>query len=307
MVAVVAFWEEDKQQLLVHASSNPFRIAPNAVIGPALTELVLQRPGVWLAEIPADQPAETLPVASSIGAEAVLATPLATQMYPRGLLIVYCWRLPLFAVDDLGLLALLSEQTGVVLSYLSLLSQQQQLIRQLHMRTDQLQVANKELESFSYSVSHDLRAPLRHVAGYAELLQKRAAANLDDKSKPYLQVILDSAGRMGTLIDELLLSSRLGRTEMRKTQVDLSSLIEALIEELEAQSAGRVINWQVADLPTVEADPTLLRVVLQNLLENALKFTRPRNEAEIEIGVISGEDEVTLFVRDNGVGFDMNY
>lgn len=307
MVAVAAFWEGDKGQLVVHASSHPFRIAPHSVLGAALTKVVTEKPGVWLAEIPADEPPESVPMASSIGAGAVLAVPLSTQSYPRGLLIVYSWRLPLFAVDDLGLLALLAEQTGVVLSYLSLLSQQQRLIRQLHLRTEQLQVANKELESFSYSVSHDLRAPLRHIVGYTELLQKRVAGTLDEKGSRYLQIILDSAGRMGNLIDELLLSSRLGRTEMRKTQVDLDSMVHIVIEELTAQLDGRVVKWQIADLPTVEADPTLLRVVMQNLLENALKFTRPRVEAEVSVGVIPGQDEMTIFVRDNGVGFDMNY
>jgi len=175
-------------------------------------------------------------------------------------------------------------------------------------RTAQLEAANQELEAFAYSVSHDLRAPLRHVDGFLELLQKRTATALDDKSQHYLANVFDSTRRMGTLIDDLLSFSRMGRCEMLKQSVDLKVLVQEVIQEFEPEVRGRLIRWQIADLPVVSGDHAMLRIVLINLISNALKFTRPRQEAEIDIGCLPGrETETIIFVRDNGVGFDMNY
>jgi light-regulated signal transduction histidine kinase (bacteriophytochrome) len=179
---------------------------------------------------------------------------------------------------------------------------------ELARRTAELEVTNKELEAFAYSVSHDLRAPLRHMSGYAELLQKKSASVLDEKSQRYMAMILESAKRMGNLIDDLLAFSRIGRAETQKTLVNLDQLSREVLSELKQETEGRDIDWKVAPLPVCYGDRSMLKLVLVNLLSNAVKFTRTRLRAEIEIGSSDGNnDEVAVFVRDNGAGFDMKY
>lgn len=175
-------------------------------------------------------------------------------------------------------------------------------------RTAQLQVANKELEAFSYSVSHDLRAPLRHVAGFVELLKGDAGPVLSERSHKYLQTISTSAKRMGDLIDDLLAFSRVGRVEMQKSVVNLNDLVKETLPDLQGETRGRNIVWRIGPLPEVQADRPTLRQVLVNLLANAVKFTRTRDPATIEVGSAPAENnEVIIFVRDNGAGFDPKY
>jgi signal transduction histidine kinase len=171
-----------------------------------------------------------------------------------------------------------------------------------------LEASNKELEAFAYSVSHDLRAPLRHMAGFSELLQKNSAQVLDDKSKRYVGVILESAKKMGALIDDLLAFSRIGRSETNKTTVNLGQLVEEALAEVRRDVGDRKIVWRVDKLPAGYGDRAMLRLALVNLISNAVKFTRTRTPAEIEIGQMPATaDQVIIFVRDNGVGFDMKY
>ena len=177
-------------------------------------------------------------------------------------------------------------------------------------RTAQLEAANKELEAFSYSVSHDLRAPLRHISGFVRLLRQREEGRLDTTSLRYLNTIVESADRLGRLIDDLLAFSRTGRAEMQTRRVELDDLVREVRRELESEVVDRRITWKVGPLPPVQGDPILLRQVWANLLSNAIKFTAPRPEAHIEIGAIppdAGSGDVTLFVRDDGVGFDPQY
>jgi light-regulated signal transduction histidine kinase (bacteriophytochrome) len=175
-------------------------------------------------------------------------------------------------------------------------------------RAVELQAANKELEAFAYSVSHDLRAPLRHVVGYAELLQKKAATGLDEKANHYLTTILESSRRMGTLIDDLLGFSRIGRAETKKVAIDLEQLVAQVTAELSQDASGRDIAWKIGRLPFCYGDRAMLRVVFVNLISNAVKFTRTRPRAEIEIGCSRQDNErVEIFVRDNGAGFDMQH
>lgn len=175
-------------------------------------------------------------------------------------------------------------------------------------RTAQLESLNRELEAFSYSVSHDLRAPLRHIDGFASLLAKSAGGALSDKARHYLAQIVDSSKQMAGLIEDLLAFSRMARAELRRTNVPLAGLVEEAINALESESAGRKIVWKRMPLPEVEADRAMLRQAFMNLLSNAIKYTRPCDPAEIEIGCQNGNpDEMVIFVRDNGVGFDMAY
>jgi K+-sensing histidine kinase KdpD len=182
------------------------------------------------------------------------------------------------------------------------------LNQELGRRAAELEATNKELESFAYSVSHDLRAPLRHIAGYAELLQKQAPAALDDRARRYVRTIIEAASRMGSLIDDLLAFSRLGRAEARNTQVSLDQLVKEAVAELGQETRDRDIAWKIGALPVCYGDRSMLRLVLVNLVSNAVKFTRMRAPAEIEIGCVDPtRDEVEIFVKDNGAGFDMQY
>jgi PAS domain S-box-containing protein len=184
----------------------------------------------------------------------------------------------------------------------------QSLNQELAKRSTELESINKELEAFAYSISHDLRAPLRHMAGYTELLQKKASSGLDEKCNHYIMMMLDSAKRMGNLIDDLLAFSRIGRAETQKTLVNLAQLVREALTEVREDTEGRNIAWKIGTLPDFYGDRSMLRLVLVNLISNAIKFTRTRTQAEIEIGSANGNgDELIVFIRDNGVGFDMKY
>jgi PAS domain S-box-containing protein len=178
----------------------------------------------------------------------------------------------------------------------------------LEKRTTELQATNKELEAFAYSISHDLRAPLRHMAGYTELLQKNASAIVDERNRRYMTMILESAKRMGNLIDDLLAFSRIGRAETRETNISLGQLVKEALHEVRPETEGRDIAWAIGALPDLYGDRSMLRLALVNLMSNAIKFTRTRRQARIEVGCTDGkEGEAVVFIRDNGVGFDMKY
>jgi PAS domain S-box-containing protein len=169
-------------------------------------------------------------------------------------------------------------------------------------RTAELQSANRELEAFTCTASHDLRAPLRHIAAFAQILRQERAEALDDEGRRYLSLIDQSTREMSTLIDDLLSFSALGRAEIEKAPVDLGRLVAGVVVAHREEVADRDVAWRIGDLPKVSGDGHLLRIAIDNLVSNALKFTRTRPRAEIEIG---SAPSAVLFVRDNGVGFDM--
>jgi light-regulated signal transduction histidine kinase (bacteriophytochrome) len=174
-------------------------------------------------------------------------------------------------------------------------------------RTADLEAANKELEAFSYSVSHELRAPLRQIEGFIDILRTTKGSILDQEANQYLATVARAAERLGRLIDDLLAFSRAARTGMRRRKVKLHEVCARTIEELGQDAAGRQVEWIIGPLPEVEADPALLHQVFLNLIGNALKYTNRREQARIEIGSRAGEEEHIIFVKDNGVGFDMRY
>jgi PAS domain S-box-containing protein len=174
-------------------------------------------------------------------------------------------------------------------------------------RTAQLAAANHELEAFTYSVSHDLRAPLRHIGGFSRILIEDFGPAMNPEARRHLQRIQDGTQRMGTLVDELLNLARLGRHAVTLKATELNPMIEEVIALLQPETEGRVIEWKIAQLPFVKCDPVLIKQVFQNLIANALKFTRPREHAVIEIGHFQENGQTVIFVRDNGVGFNMKY
>jgi PAS domain S-box-containing protein len=174
-------------------------------------------------------------------------------------------------------------------------------------RTSQLEAANKELEAFTYSVSHDLRAPLRHIAGFSKMLAEESGVSLQPEAQHYLQRIQDGTRRMGTLVDDLLNLARIGRHELRVQVTGLDSIVRDVIADLAPDLEVRKIEWKIGKLPYVEGDPALLKVVFQNLLSNAVKYTQPRADAIIEVFADQVDGGQVVCVRDNGVGFNMNY
>jgi signal transduction histidine kinase len=174
-------------------------------------------------------------------------------------------------------------------------------------RTAQLAETNKELEAFTYSVSHDLRAPLRHISGFSKILSEEFGAALNPDAQRYLQRIQDGTHRMGLLVDELLNLAKVGRHALYRQVTGLGAVVAEVVSMLTSESEGRQVEWKIADLPFVECDPVLIKQVFQNLLANALKFTCPRDRAIIEVSHREENGQHVIIIRDNGVGFSMKY
>jgi PAS domain S-box-containing protein len=186
------------------------------------------------------------------------------------------------------------------------------LNKELEFKVNELKIVNEEMESFSYSVSHDLRAPIRHISGFIDLLKKNIETALDDKNKRYLQLVIDSTKEMGNLIDELLTFSRMGRKPVEVNSIDLHLIINEIISTIQSDIKQRKIKWEIPKLPVVFADPGLIKIVLTNLISNAVKYTAGKGEAVINISEYSnkdnkGNDYNVICIKDNGAGFDMKY
>lgn len=174
-------------------------------------------------------------------------------------------------------------------------------------RTAELEASNKELEAFSYSVSHDLRAPLRHINGYVDLLNEKFKTELPEKAQHYLNVISKASKQMGVLIDELLLYSRTGRQELNRSDVNVNELINDILEKFHFELQTRKVEWDIVLMPNIYADNILLKQVWGNLIDNALKYSRNNEITRISIGYHEDTEKYTFFIKDNGVGFNMKY
>jgi signal transduction histidine kinase len=181
------------------------------------------------------------------------------------------------------------------------------LTQRVHERTAELEAANKELEAFSYTVSHDLRSPLRHIEGFTNILVREHAEGMPPEARSLLDVVSGETQRMGLLIEDLLRFSQLSRQPLRKESVNATELFHEVVDELQRENAGRKVEIRCGDLPDCQCDRSLFRQVVVNLLSNAFKFTRQRENAVIEIGGRIDDKERVYFVRDNGAGFDMNH
>jgi light-regulated signal transduction histidine kinase (bacteriophytochrome) len=177
----------------------------------------------------------------------------------------------------------------------------------LERRTTELSDTNADLESFSYSVAHDLRAPLRQIAGYSSLLIQDHGPQLDTEARRCLEKVEDGAGKMGRLIDDLLSLAKIGRQEPLLQTTPLDSLLRTVVEDLAPECAGRHVEWQISRLFNAECDPGLIKQVFVNLLSNAVKYTRKREHAVIQVGQTKQNGLPVIFVRDNGAGFEMRY
>jgi light-regulated signal transduction histidine kinase (bacteriophytochrome) len=230
----------------------------------------------------------------------VFAVPILNPERTWGVLAAFCPRPSLFPGDDQEVLALLADQGAQSIEIGELFEQQRDLV-------ERLEAANKDLEAFSYSVSHDLRAPLRAMDGFSRILQEAHGASLDPEAQRYLGRIRANAKRMGELVDDLLAFSRLGRQPLKLARVEPAQIAGQAWEELRAEREGRVVDFQLEAMPACLADPALLRQVYANLLSNALKYSRKREQARITAGCQSRQPDPVYFVRDNGVGFDPAY
>jgi signal transduction histidine kinase len=296
------------------ATEDPMRVS-TALIGVALcTATVLQRPDRGIGRL----------LASSASG-GVLARRLLPILIAAPIAIAWLTlRGVASGVFDASVASALSVVAGIIILVVVLIgsgravdrleavrrgneAQIRQMVQDISRHSEALHRTNRELESFSYSVSHDLRAPIRHIAGFAELLSNHAGARLDAKSQKYLTTIIDSAQNAGLLIDELLEFSRIGRAALHTRDVDVGEIVRDSWNNLVMERRGRDIRFEVGVLPAVHADPTLLGVVITNLISNAVKYTAPRSQAVVEITAKRDGDAVMIDVCDNGVGFDAKY
>jgi len=260
-------------------------------------------------------PSESVTIVGAIDDEPIarsaLYMPIVARGQTIGLLEAQSCRQYAYGEADVALLGPVANQIGLAMEnarlFAELQAERDLLAQRVRDRTAQLEAANRELEAFAYSVSHDLRAPLRALDGFSAALLADYPDKLDEQGRHYLSRIQEASRRMGQLINDLLNLSRVTRAEFARQRVDLTALAREIAAELQQHDPGRQVAFSIPERLEVQADPRLLRIALQNLLENAWKFTGPRPQACIEIGVSEQSGERIYHVRDNGVGFDMAY
>jgi len=271
------------------------------------------RTGQPLLESPIDEDGrwEESPLLRNEGMQSRIIVPLMVKHHVTGTVSVAARSLHAFSEADLEMVMPLAAQLALAIENVRLYDKEREyaalLEQRVAERTAELEDANRELEAFSYSVSHDLRAPLRAVDGFSRILLEDHAAGLDGDARRYLDLVRSSTQQMGRLIDDLLAFSRISRQELVRHPIQPASLARQALEQLEPERAGRSVEVEIEELPEAKGDPALVRQVYVNLLANALKFTRQRSPARIVVGSRTENGETVYFVRDNGVGFDMAY
>jgi signal transduction histidine kinase len=270
-------------------------------------------PIIDLDRVRADTRPEFWRLMNRVSVHALLGVPMRVQGQTIGAMIIHRHRpeQPPFDADDLALAQDLADRAALAIGNARLRLQIEQhaqaLEQRVNERTAELEAANKELEAFSYSVSHDLRAPLRAIDGFSRILQEEYVGSLPDEAQEYFQLVRSNAQQMGHLVDDLLAFAHLSRQQLSRRPVDHEQLVRRCLEELADEARGRQIQIACGPLPASEGDPALLKQVWVNLIANALKYTRRRAQASIEIGSMREGAELIYFVKDNGVGFDMRY
>jgi signal transduction histidine kinase len=241
------------------------------------------------------------------GPQYVLAAPITVGSRRLGVVAVLVRKRSAFFDDDLSLLQLLADQAAVVLEHRRLFDEVFGLNRTLEHNVSELRSLNDELGAFAYSVSHDLRAPLRSIDGFSQILLEDKGEALGDDGRNHLERVRAAATRMGTLIDDMLLLSRLTRDEMKVENVDVTALARGVVDELRAREPQRSVEFESNGATPAKGDARLMRIALTNLLGNSWKFTRARKPAHISFGGETRDGEAVFFVKDDGVGFDMRY
>lgn len=300
-----AEWGKELRHIFPKTPDSPF--GPPAVIRTGQSQLYPDISDSMLAAL-AKGDAVTLDVLRKIGYRSAMVVPVWGRDRVLGAISLICSHSGRhFSQADLALAEELGHRAGIAIENARLYREVQSLNEHLRRHAEELQAANRELEAFSYSVSHDLRAPLRAMDGFSRILVQDYHEHLPQEAQRYLRLVRDSARQMGRLIDDLLMFSRLGRQPVRRQAVLPGAAARQALDDLRPEQEDRRIDITIDDMPMVWADPALLKQVYANLLSNALKFTRNREVAVIEVGCRRMADENVYFVKDNGVGFDMRY
>jgi len=295
-------------------AASPIRVADNTMSSKVFREgEPLLIPQVSVASLRQATKEEYWPLLDRVASRSLLMVPLRGQGRTLGILSLARHQpdAPGYTPEDLKFATALAERASLTIInarlYQALETAKEDLERRVVERTAQLNAANNELESFSYSVAHDLRAPLRAMDGFSRLVVEDFAPLLPDEAQRYLHLVRENAQQMGRLIDDLLTFARLSRQPVNRQPVHTADLVEQVVKDLQRDREGRAVQVAINDLPVCQADPALLKQVFANLLSNALKFTRTREEARIEVRSQTDDGEPVYVVKDNGVGFDMQY
>jgi len=313
--AAVAHRDPDRldwlRRLLVEVPSIPTRpMGPASVIRTGRPELYAEITDELLATAALDQ--RTLDALREMNLASVMVIPLLSRAQVVGAVtLVSSDRARTFRPEDMALAEELALHATLAIDKAKLYMEAETLATELEHRvaerTAELEASNRELEAFSYSVSHDLRAPLRAIDGFSRILLKDFGSEVPGQAREYLEIVREGAQQMGRLIDDLLAFARLGRQSLSKQRVDPTQIVHRVLEQLRTDMEGLDVEVRIGDLPPCHADPSLLQQVFVNLLANALKFTRTRSPAMIEIGSSVDHGHTAYFVKDNGVGFDMRF